>query len=91
MANGSIVHDLVDSTARHSFDLRWEFLTATEYGTIKTAYALVKDTTATFVSIENTSYTVTRPDRGELDVTPVVVAGGEIEYHVGMQLIEPGA
>lgn len=88
MADGSIVHDLVDSTARHLFRMRWELLTSTELGTIKTAYAAVKDTTGTFLSIENVSYTVTRPDGAELRVDAVVTAGGDIKFNVAMELVE---
>lgn len=89
MADGSIVHDLVDSTVRYKFRLRWEYLTATQKGTIQTQWDAIKNTTATYVSVENTSHTVTQPDVGtELDVTVVVTAAGELKFHVGMELLE---
>lgn len=88
MADGSIVHDLVDVTVRHLFRLRWEYLNATQLATIKTAFGAIKDTTASYTSIENVTYTVTRPDGGEMAITPEVVAGGEIEFHVTLDLVE---
>jgi hypothetical protein len=88
MADGSIVHDLVDATARHLFRLRWELLTATELATVKTAYAGVKDATASYKSIENVTYTVTRPDGGEMTVDPVVTAAGDVKFNVTIELIE---
>lgn len=88
MADGSIVHDLVDTTARHTFRLRWEYLTATELGTITGAWDAIKNATASYTSIANTTHTVTQPDGAELDVSPVVAAGGEILYHVSMVLVE---
>lgn len=88
MADGSIVHDLVDTTVRHRFRLRWEYLTQTEKNSIATAYEAIKNTTGTYLSVENVSYTVTRPDGGEMDVTVEVVAGGELAFHVAIELLE---
>lgn len=88
MADGSIVHDLVDATARHSFRLEWVLLNATQLTTVQTAFDGIKNTTATYVSIRNTSHTVTRPDGGELEVTPVVTGGGDIKFNVTMELVE---
>lgn len=88
MANGKLVHDLVDATARHSFSLRWEYINNTQLGTITTAWDAIKNATAVYVSVRNTSHTVTRPEDGELDVTPVVTGGGDLKFHVSMELIE---
>lgn len=88
MADGSIVHDLVDTTVRYRFRLRWEYLTSTEKGTIQTQWDAIKNTTATYVSIENTSHTVTQPDGATLDVDPVVTAQGEIAFNVSIELVE---
>lgn len=88
MADGSIVHDLVDTTARYTFHLKWTLLTATEKNTILTAYAGIKNTTATYVSIENASHTVTRPEGGKPRVTPRVTAGADIKFDVELDLIE---
>lgn len=88
MADGSIVIDLVDATARHRFSLRFRQLTATELGTLKTKWDSIKNTTATYVSIENTSHTVTQPDGAELTWSPRVTTGGEIMFDAEMELIE---
>lgn len=88
MADGSIVHDLVDTTARYVFRLKWTLRTATQKNAILTAYAGIKNATATYVSVENASHTVTRPEGGTPKVTPVVTAGGEIKFDVEIDLIE---
>lgn len=88
MADGSIVHDLVDTTVRYRFNLRWELLTSTEKGTIQTQWDAIKNTTATYLSIENASHTVTQPDGAELKVTPRVTAAGEILFDVECELLE---
>ena len=88
MADGSIVIDLVDATARYRFMLRWKLLTKTQKDALLTAYATIKNTTAVYTSIENTTHTVTRPDGGAPKITPVVTAGGDIKYNVEFDLIE---
>jgi hypothetical protein len=88
MADGSIVHDLVDPTPRFTFHLEWVYLNVTQLGTLQTAFASIKDTTAVYVSIRNTSHTVTRTDGGEMSVTPVVTGGGDIKFNVSFDLIE---
>lgn len=89
MADGSIVHDLVDATARHGFTLRWEFRTDAELATITAQWDAIKNTTATYVSVTNTSHTVTQPEVGaELDVTVVTVNAGHMRYHITMELLE---
>jgi hypothetical protein len=88
MADGSIVHDLTDATARHTFRLEWVLLNSTQLTTVQTAFDGIKNATAVYVSIRNTSHTVTRPDGGELEVTPVNTAGGDIKFNVTMELVE---
>ena len=89
MADGSIVHDLTDATGRHTFRLRWEYLTAAEKLTITTQWNAIKNTTATYTDIEGNSYTVTQPEVGaKLEVEPEVTASGEIAYHVSLELKE---
>lgn len=88
MADGSIVHDLVDTTVRYRFRLRWEYLTATEKGTIQTQWDAIKNATATYLSVENASHTVTQPEGAEMDVQVEVTAGGELAYHVSLELLE---
>jgi len=88
MADGSIVHDLTDATARHSFRLEWVYLSSTQLTTVQTAFDGIKNATAVYVSIRNTSHTVTRPDDGELEVTPMVTGDGDIKFNVSMDLVE---
>jgi hypothetical protein len=52
------------------------------------AWDAIKNTTATYLSIRGGSYEVTRSDGGEMEVTPVVTAGGDIKFHISFELIE---
>jgi hypothetical protein len=49
---------------------------------------VIKNTTATYTTITGGSYTVTRPEGGELEIEPVVTAGGDIKFNVSMELVE---
>jgi hypothetical protein len=88
MASGKIVHDLIDDAARHRFGLRFIYLSATQLNSLQSLYHGLRNTTATFTDIRNLSYTVTRPEGGELDIQPQVTAGGDIKYNVSMELVE---
>ena len=88
MASGRIIHDLTDATPRHRFRLSFIFLSATQLNTLHSAYDAIKNATATYTDIRAITYTVTRPDGGELDVQAAVVANGEIRYNVTMELVE---
>ena len=88
MASGKIVHDLVDNTPRHSFRLEMILLTAAELSSVLTAWDAIKNTTATYVSIRNTSHTVTQPEGAEAEAVPVVTAAGDIKYNLTFELIE---
>lgn len=88
MANGAIVHDLVDLTPRHAFKLRWEFISAAQFNTIVGAWDAIKNATATYVTVTGSSYVVTQPENAQLDITLVTIAGGQIAYHVAMDLVE---
>lgn len=88
MADGSIVIDLVDTTARHKFSLRWEYVDETELGNIQTAWDAIKNTTGSYTSIRNTSHTVTQPEGATLKVEIINVAAGVLNYNVDMELIE---
>lgn len=88
MADGSIVIDLVNTTALHKFSLRWEYLDETELGTLQTAWDAMKNTNVTYVSVRNTSHSVTQPDGATLKVDIINVAGGVLNYNVDMELIE---
>ena len=59
MADGTLVTDLVNANAKRVFTLSWTALTDAQRATLETAYAAIKDTSATYVDISGTSYTVT--------------------------------
>ena len=65
MADGTLVTDLVNANAKRVFNLSWLALTDAQRSTLETAYATVKDTSATYVDISGTSYTVTLDEGGD--------------------------
>lgn len=70
MASGAMVTDLVVSTAKRKFELRWRGLTENQVSTIETAWATVYTASVSFTSPRGGSFTVTR-DEGAmtLDMT----------------------
>jgi hypothetical protein len=88
MANGQLVRDLVDPFARHSWRLRWEFITAAQLANIQAAWDGITVAAASFTTMTGTTYQVIQPDNAELEITLVVTAGGDIKYHVAMELVE---
>lgn len=87
VASGKTIHDLVDTAAYKRWSLRFVHVTSAQLVTIRTAFAAVKDTTATFVPPDGGSYTVTRPDGGEVQASMKKIAAG-IVYDVSFELIQ---
>ena len=88
MADGSIVHDLTDATARRHFRLRWILLDDTDLTTVTNAWDTIKNATAPYISVRNTLHTVTRPEDGEMEVEIVLAAGGHLRFNVTLELVE---
>lgn len=77
MASGAVVFDLLSTTAKHSYVLTWDALTASQKSTIKTAFATVKNSSAAFTTIEGASVTVTRdPEQADITFKAIAAAGG---------------
>ena len=75
MADGTLVTDLVNTSAKRVFELSWNALTDAQKSSLETAHAAIKDTSGSYTDISGTSYTVTL-DEG----------GGDLEFeakHVG--------
>ena len=65
MLDGSIATDLVTTTAKRVFELRWWNLTESQVSTLKSAFATVRDGSASLVTPLGATVTVTR-DIGEM-------------------------
>ena len=69
MLDGSVATDLVSTTAKRTFELRWRELTESQIATVQSAFDTVKTASASFTTPRGGTYTVTR-DVGffELDI-----------------------
>lgn len=77
MADGTVVTHLVQTGAKRSFTLRWTGLTATDVGNVETAWTGIKQSSASFTSPRNVSYTVTLdPQQQGLEWEWYLVKGG---------------
>lgn len=89
MANGSIVRDLVTTSVKLRFTLRYEYLTVTERGQVETALGYLKDgTSRTFLSPRNISYTVVLAEDGEPEWEVRPVQGGSAFRYSGTLIME---
>ncbi len=67
MADGTLVTDLVNTSAKRVFELTWNALTDAQKSSLETAHAAIKDTSGSYTDISGTSYTVTLDEgSGEL-------------------------
>ncbi|HQV45528.1 MAG TPA: hypothetical protein PK478_05170 [Nitrospira sp.] len=60
MASGALSTDLVSTSIKRRFELAWVAMTEAQVATILTAFATVRDGSASFTSPLGGSYTVTR-------------------------------
>lgn len=60
MASGAVKTDLVQSSAKRKFELRWKALTEDQVSTVETAWATVATASVGFTSVRGNKYTVTR-------------------------------
>lgn len=69
MLSGALATDLVTNSVKRSFELTWRRLTEAQVSTLLSAFATVRDGSATFVTPLGGSYTVTREESFfELDI-----------------------
>lgn len=59
MSNGALVRDIVNTTSKRRWRLQWNYMTAGEFTTLRSAFdaTLLADTT--FTDLNNVTYTVT--------------------------------
>lgn len=77
MANNTLVEDHVVSGPKRVWSMDFRNLTATQKADLITAFGLVAGTTATFVDLEGSSYTVTRDSSTRtLEFVPIRVTAG---------------
>jgi len=88
MASGAVATDLVTTSAKRAFTLRWVNLSTTDVATVQTAWATVKSSSATLTTLSGSAYTVTRAEGVmELPITWYWRAGA-MRADVEMQLRE---
>lgn len=86
MANGSVVWDLVSAAQKAKFSLKWTLVTSSQLTTIKTAFALLDDSSGSYYDHAGSSWTVQRdPDTPWLKVVPRPTASG-LRYDVELKL-----
>jgi hypothetical protein len=86
MANGAVVWDLVSAAQKAKFTLKWTLLSSANLSTVKTAYALLDDSSGSYYDHSGASWTVQRdPDSPWLKVTPRPTASG-LRYDVELKL-----
>jgi hypothetical protein len=89
MADGSLVIDLVQATAKHVFVLKWNGLTDTQLGDIEDAYDAIAAASASFTGLDGTTYTVMRNPEVKFQPTAHAIAGGKaIEWSASIGLRE---
>lgn len=69
VASGLYQRQVINTTLKHKFNLKWAKLSAANVTTLRSAYALMRDQQAVFVDMDGNSWSVI-PDRG----------GKEVEY-----------
>lgn len=84
MASGALVTDLVNTTAKHRWELGWGLLTDAQYTALRTAYDAIKDTSGSYTDIDGVVYTVTLDENfDELENEAVKLAGsGNVRWRV---------
>lgn len=78
MADGSIVTDLVNTSAKATWEMSWPALNNTQAGALQTAFAAIKDTSGSYTDIDGSAYTVTLDEGFDtLDFEYVRAAAGD--------------
>ena len=77
MASGALATDLISTSVKRRFELAWLGLTEAQVSTVLTAFATVRDSSASFTSPLGGSYTVTR-DYGAMEVELSWYRGGGV-------------
>jgi len=87
MADGSMVTDLVSTSVKLRWEIGWDWLTAAQVTTLKTAFDSIKAASGTFVDVDGTSYTVTLDDNAlELEIEMKKIAGNNQRFATSIKL-----
>ena len=87
MADGSMTTDLVNASAKLRWEIGWDWLTAAQVATLKTAVDAVKASSGTFVDVDGTSYTVTLDENFlEVEIEMKKVAGNNQRFAATIKL-----
>jgi hypothetical protein len=88
MASGAMKTDLVTSTAKRKFELRWKGLTEAQVATVETAWATVYTASVSFTSPRGGSFTVTRDNGANALDLQWYKGGGVLRADCTMRLRE---
>jgi hypothetical protein len=88
LASGVQSTDLVQSGAKKLFYLEWNALTSAQKTALETAFAAIKNSSASFTDSDNNSFTVTRDGDAQLSFRYIRVAGGGFRYSASLRLRE---
>lgn len=88
MADGTLSTDLVNTAAKHVFELSWAMMTDAQLTTLRTAFDAIKDTSGSYTDVDGTVYSVTLDENGlELDTEMVKIAGaGNYRWRTSLKL-----
>lgn len=87
MADGTLTTDLVNASAKLRWEIGWDWLTAAQVATLKTAVDAVKASSGTFVDVDGTSYTVTLDENFlEVEIEMKKVAGNNQRFAATIKL-----
>ena len=87
MADGSMVTDLVSTSVKLRWEIGWDWLTAAQVTTLKTAFDSIKAASGTFVDVDGTSYAVTLDDNAlELEIEMKKIAGNTQRFATSIKL-----
>ena len=91
MADGTIVWDLVNTSVKREFTIKWVGLTSTDKTTVETAFEAIKIsyTASNFTAPTGSTYSVTRhPSQDTLRWDSVITAGATLRFGTTIKLRE---
>lgn len=89
MADGSLVHDLVQAGTKRTVTLTWRDITETDRNTVVTRYANVASGSASLTTPDGQTITVVRAeDQRELIWSSRKVSGGALRWTATLRLEE---
>jgi len=86
MADGSIVIDLVNTSAKMSWEMTWPAMTDAQFTALRTAFDALKDTSGAFTDVDGAAYTVTLDESFDTLEREAVRAKGGTRWRTAIRL-----